>query len=151
MKQSVIFAAYTALQKLQNQDLPCEIAFDLYQMEMELKPVYDFQTEQHRKVLEAYQPTYNDETKEFVFKSPEDRDAFLEKSRELDNLEYEVKAEMVRIPMKAEYGLKIKPKEIGALKEAGLVEFYKDAPFKPEDIQIVGEPKLIPIDNAKEE
>ena len=158
MKQATIVNNYPAIQKLQECDIPFEVAYDLCRLEEEMRKIVVFQQEQHKKLMMKYKPEYNQETQELKFKNHEECKEFIQKMEELDNLEADIHTQIVRIKVDPAYGLKLKPKEIRGLQEAGLVEFYKDEiivsmmePVKPEDIPEGAEVLRLPVEAVTEE
>lgn len=144
MKHVKILNAYPIIKDLKKIRFNGKTALQLNRMEKELKEVYDFQMEEHQKLFKDYKPEYNQETNQLSFKTEDECDAFLKASNELDELEHEVKAPVVRIPI--EKVPEISGDDMDKLE--GLIEFYEEEEeIKAEDIQILPvDPSEIPAE-----
>lgn len=101
----------------------------LYSVRKQLADHSEFQREELQKLFEKYPATYNAETRELTFKSTKARDAFLEESKKLDDLEIEInivkqKAKLSDIP-----GITIQQME--AVED--FIDFIPEAPVEPEE------------------
>ena len=131
MRHDKIYAAYPVVKKLKGMSFPGTIAYRLHKLEKELKEVYDFQTEEHRKLFQQYNPQYDAETKQLTFGTPEDCRAFVKATDELDQLEHDIAVKPIRIPVNDKYELSGDDMET----LEGIIEFYEEEP-EP-DIQIM--------------
>ena len=121
LNQGKVYGVYAAVKSLMEYDFEADLAWDLYSLEREMRPIYEFQEQQRRKVFMKYQPEYLKESNEFKFKTPEDCKAFSDQMEELDKMPAEIKNAPIRLPLSKAY--KLKPNWISELE--GIVEFFK--------------------------
>ena len=125
MKQIEITNVYPIVQKIANCDLPYQLAWELVELLDEMKPIYEFQREKRKELVQKYKPEFLKESNEFKFSTESDAQEFVEKQKELDAIESELKTEKIRIPQDFIENLMIKPNELLILRSSGLIEFYK--------------------------
>ena len=64
-------------------------AYDLFQLKLNLKSIYDFQSEEELKLVEKYHAKVKDNGS-VVIDDPEERKAFIEEREKLENLECDI-------------------------------------------------------------
>ena len=121
MKQYQINKAYAALSRLANMQMPIRDAYNLYMLTEQIKPAYNFELEQERKLIEKYGGTLDQETGAFIFKDKETTEAFRGEIMELNNLDVDVEFSVVTIAMESLGAQKITPVDIMCLE--GFVSF----------------------------
>ena len=125
MKQITIANNYPIIKKIASCDLPYQISWDLVKMLDELKPIAEFQTEKRRELIKKYNPKFIPETNEFQFKNTAECLEFRDKQTDLDQLEYDVKAQKIRIPIDFLQDGTIKASELMTLRDGDLIEIYE--------------------------
>ena len=103
--------AYKAVRKLEYQDMPGECAVVLFKLRRALEPQYEFQDEQEHKFVNTLDCSISGNG-EIVFKDDESRNKYLEKVKELGELEVEVNIKKQKFSIK---DLKLSPNDIAAL------------------------------------
>ena len=121
MKQLQINKAYGALNKLANMQMPVRDAYRLYLLTEQIKPSYNFELEQEKKLLEKYEGVLDQGSGTFKFKDRETMEAFGREMKELNDFDAEIEFDPVEISMDALGTQKLTPVDIMCLK--GFVAF----------------------------
>ena len=121
MKQLQINKAYGALNKLANMQMPVRDAYRLYLLTEQIKPSYNFELEQEKKLLEKYEGVLDQGSGTFQFKDRETMEAFGREMKELNDFDAEIEFDPVEISMDALGTQKLTPVDIMCLE--GFVAF----------------------------
>ena len=118
MKQSKIIEAYHVLKNTAGESYPLPIAYALYNLRKSMEPHADFQIEQEKKLIEEFngKPGANGLIN---FGNTENAQRFLEKLKELGDLEVDFTFTPIDIPISED--IKITPNDIEKLD--GFVNF----------------------------
>jgi hypothetical protein len=92
--QGKVVIAYTALANMSRKQLNSFTAYKLFRLKKKLASIVEFQREQEIKIVEEVGGSLS-ETGEVQFKDKEARAKFVEKQRELGELECEVEGEKI--------------------------------------------------------
>lgn len=115
MKQFQINKAYGALNKLANMQMPIRDAYNLYILAERIKPAYNFELEQEKKLIEKYAGVLNQSTGAITFNDEETTLAFRNEMAELNNFDVDIELTPVPISMDSLAGQKITPIDIMCL------------------------------------
>lgn len=130
MKQEKIYLAYSIVAALRKLNHSPEVAYKLFKLNRQLKPIYDFQLEQRQELFKSIKPKSVKGT-EIEFESAEDCEAFKAKQKEISELEADIEIEPIHIPFsKLNSEAKLYPDDFEILE--GIIEFEEDKPEEPE-------------------
>lgn len=119
MKQSQIIAAYNVINKLSDQKINLGTAFQIYKLKNKLKEYYDFQFEEEKKLLLAYEGTISDGSLNFA--NEENANKFVNEMQKIGDIEHDIDISPVLLSCSENIELSIK--EIEQLK--GFIEIME--------------------------
>ena len=119
--QGQVVRAHAALQKLYNQDIPADVAFDIYMLTQQLGVIERFQQDQRKKIVDEMQPTVENNGATLNFGTPERCQEYRDRINKLAEMPADIKIQPVRLFLSPR--LVIAPTDIEVLE--GFVEFYK--------------------------
>ena len=88
MKQDALIQAYKALQKLAGQELPIKIACAIHRQIVAIRPAWEFQLEEERKIIGRLGPEVQ-QNGDLQFKTVEDAGAFRARMLEIAGMDVE--------------------------------------------------------------
>lgn len=112
MTQLEAVKAYKVLLSLGQERIPVATAYKLFQQKRALQPVFDFQAEQERAIIERYHARQNENGK-LVTENPDDMAAMGNDLTELNTMECKVKLDVLELVMPDE--LQISMNDLEAL------------------------------------
>ena len=118
MKQEKIIEAYRVLKNMAWESYPLPVAYSLYNLRKSMEPQADFQLEQEKKLIEEFNGKPG-ENGLINFGDQENAQKFLEKIKELGDLEVDFIFTPIDIPISED--IKITPNDIEKLD--GFVNF----------------------------
>lgn len=118
MKQEKIIEAYRVLKNMAGESYPLPVAYSLYNLRKSMEPQADFQLEQEKKLIEEFNGKPGDNGL-INFGDQENAQKFLEKLKELGDLEVDFIFTPIDIPISGD--IKITPNDIEKLD--GFVNF----------------------------
>ena len=98
-KQGKVTVAFRAILNVAQQPLPSFAAFKLFRLKKALQEIIDFQAEQEQKITEELGGSI-DAMGRFHFENDEKSKQFLERHKELDDMECEIGTERISMFMK---------------------------------------------------
>ena len=119
MKQNKIVDAYKTIKNMNGEKFHLPVAYKLYKLRKELEPHFDFKTEQEKAAIAEFEGKVNDNGS-VSFKSPEIAQQFVDKLKELGDMEIETEIEPVVIRME-DVHVELTPNEIEKLD--GFIDF----------------------------
>ena len=122
MTYAKIYTAYPVIENLKQYRYDSITADRLFKLQRELKEVYLFMTEEHKKLFDRFKPEYDKKSGTLHFQSEQDMEEFVKSMDELDKLEHEIQARKPRIALSSE--ITMTPNEREALED--LIEFYEE-------------------------
>lgn len=120
MKQYQANKAYGALNKIANQQLPVRDSYNIYMLLKSLEPVYRFELEQERRLVQKYGGEVGSNGSVRI-PDRDDANRFKEEIEELNNLEIDLDIKPVVINCDALNDLRISPYDVSCLE--GFVDF----------------------------
>lgn len=115
MKQFQINRAYSALNKLANMQMPIRDAYNLYLLSERIKPAYNFELEQEKKLIEKYAGVLNQNTGAIAFQDDESAASFQREMAALNSFDVDIEVNPVVISMDSLVEQKIAPIDIMCL------------------------------------
>ena len=112
MKQNKIIEAYKALNNLCSDKLPLKAAFSIYKMKKTLEDNYKFQLDKEREFMDECNGFIDSEGR-VTFSNKEDAAKFMDKIKELNDIDSNIEIVPVLISLDSE--LSITPKDVEAL------------------------------------
>lgn len=88
MKQSQIIAAYNIINKLSDQKINLNTAFQIYKLKNKLKEYYDFQFAEEQKMLASRGATISDGS--IHFPNQDDANDFVSEMRKMGEIEHDI-------------------------------------------------------------
>lgn len=89
--------AYHTIVKLSNEPLPLPVSYKLFKLKKKLSPHFEFQSEQEVALIEQLHAKYDDGG--WVFETDEDRDTFIAKIKEINEMDIEVDIDPEKLPL----------------------------------------------------
>lgn len=120
MKQSQINKAYMALTKIANAAIPVRESYALFKLMKQLEPIYKFELEHERKLLEKYDCQIAEDGG-IVMSAPSLAEDFRREFNELLNLE--VEEDIVPIAIQMESLKDVRMTAVDMISLEGFVEF----------------------------
>lgn len=143
MTQEKIFSAYGIVNHMRKYSHTPAASYKLFKLNRTLKPVFDFQTEQRKKLLEKYPPKKFDGVN-FEFNDAETATAFKQEWDELTNLESEIEIKPIQISLAdLNNEMPLYPDDYEVLD--GIIEFTEED--KNDDIKV----EMLPVEAAADE
>ena len=118
--QGSVIKAYKTLDKLCGEKMPVRLAYSLFSMRQSMESSYVFQMEKEQEIIKEHVSGFDGETLEF--KTDKDKEDFVDEMTELAQMEVDVNAEIVHIPLSMDMALTAD--DIGNL--TGFVEFDEE-------------------------
>lgn len=118
MKQGKIIKAYYVLKNMAGESYPLPVAYALYNLRKSMESQADFQLEQEKKLMNEFNGTVT-ENGMINFGNSENAQKFVEKLKELEDLEVEFVFTPINLPLTED--IKITPNDIEKLD--GFVNF----------------------------
>lgn len=118
--QGSVIKAYKTLDKLCGEKMPVRLAYSLFSMRKSMESSYAFQMEKEQEIIKEHVSGFDSETLEF--KTDKDKEDFVAEMTELAQMEVDVNAEIVHIPLSMDMALTAD--DIGNL--TGFVEFDEE-------------------------
>ena len=118
--QGSVIKAYKTLDKLCGERMPVRLAYSLFSMRKSMESSYAFQMEKEQEIIKEHVSGFNGETLEF--KTDKDKEDFVAEMTDLAQMEVDVDAEPVHIPLSTDMALTAD--DIGNL--IGFVEFDEE-------------------------
>ena len=118
--QESVIKAYKTLDKLCGEKMPVRLAYSLFSMRKSMESSYAFQMEKEQEIIKEHVSGFDGETLEF--KTDKDKEDFVAEMTELAQMEVDVNAEIVHIPLSMDMALTAD--DIGNL--TGFVEFDEE-------------------------
>ena len=106
MKQGKIIAAYNTIENLRKQDVryPSTVSMALFRTKKALEAQYEFQSEEEKKLVEELNPTQEDNGT-LKFASEEDAQKFVNRMREINDIDVDLDYTKQKIKLRDEFGL----------------------------------------------
>lgn len=101
--------AYKVIEKISNGSLPLPVSYRLFKLKKILGTQYEFQITKENELFDTYQP--EPQGSSWVFKSEEDKNAFVKKMKEINDLEIELDCDVLSIPLDTNLSLSIEDME----------------------------------------
>ena len=118
--QGSVIKAYKTLDKLCGEKMPVRLAYSLFSMRKSMESSYAFQMEKEQEIIKEHVSGFDGETLEF--KTDKDKEDFVAEMTDLAQMEVDVDAELVHIPLSMDMALMAD--DIGNL--IGFVEFDEE-------------------------
>ena len=118
--QGSVIKAYKTLNRLCGEKMPVRLAYSLFSMRKSTEPFYSFQVEREQEIFKEY--VNGMESEALTFKTDEDKEKFVKEMTDLAQMEVDVDAEPVHIPLSMDMALTAD--DIGNL--IGFVEFDEE-------------------------
>lgn len=118
--QGSVIKAYKTLDKLCGEKMPVRLAYSLFSMRKSMESSYAFQMEKEQEIIKEHVSGFDGETLEF--KTGKDKEDFVAEMTDLAQMEVDVNAEPVHIPLSMDMALTAD--DIGNL--TGFVEFDEE-------------------------
>ena len=118
--QGSVIKAYKTLDKLCGERMPVRLAYSLFSMRKSMESSYAFQMEKEQEIIKEHVSGFDGETLEF--KTDKDKEDFVAEMTDLAQMEVDVDAEPVHIPLSTDMALTAD--DIGNL--IGFVEFDEE-------------------------
>ena len=112
MKQGKIIEAYRVIKNMAQESFPLPVAYSLYKIRKAMEPQADFQIEREKSLIEEFNG-HPGENGMINFGESEVAKKFLEKIKELEEMEVEFDFEPVHIPLTE--NINITPNDIDKL------------------------------------
>ena len=97
--QGKAVAAFSALNKMARRPMGSFAAYKLFRLKKALRDIVDFQAEQESKLLDELGGTYTEDGNG-KFETTEKAEEFIERHKELENMECEIETERIVMYMK---------------------------------------------------
>jgi len=110
MKQAQVLAVFNIIKRFQNQALPNDISYAFFKLRKLIQDHIDFQVSQQNKLLEKYDHTQNEQG-QFVFKNPEDAEAFSKEMDEVIDMDIDL-GEFKKIPFRNDGRIELSVNEL---------------------------------------
>ena len=118
--QGSVIKAHKTLDKLCGEKMPVRLAYSLFSMRKSMESSYAFQMEKEQEIIKEHVSGFDGETLEF--KTDKDKEDFVAEMTELAQMEVDVNAEIVHIPLSMD--MVLTADVIGNL--TGFVEFDEE-------------------------
>ena len=118
--QGSVIQAYKTLNRLCEEKMPVRLAYSLFSMRKSIESFYSFQVEREQEIFKEY--VNGMESEVLTFKTDEDKEKFVKEMTDLAQMEVDVDAEPVHIPLSMDMALTAD--DIGNL--IGFVEFDEE-------------------------
>lgn len=118
--QGSVIKAYKTLNRLCEEKMPVRLAYSLFSMRKSTESFYSFQVEREQEIFKEYVNGMENEA--LTFKTDEDKEKFVKEMTDLAQMEVDVNAEIVHIPLSMDMALTAD--DIGNL--TGFVEFDEE-------------------------
>lgn len=112
MTNGRIVKAYNVLEKLANRSMPIKMAYSLFKLRQQLKPIYTFFYEREKALVDELKPTIIGDGK-LQFLTVEDKTRWEEKHTELTETETDIVIEPVSLLLSEDFELS--PNDVEAL------------------------------------